>query len=155
MTDWKPAAGLVPHTGAAVLLDMVHDVDAKRLLATLVVRPETAFSDSSGSLPAWVAPEIMAQAIAAKSSSKSLREKGRPAAIGLLLGVRDFRAAIAAFYPGDLLEVEVTESLDDGEGMAVFDGEIRLDGRRVASGVLTVFQAEDDSVVEQEAKRHA
>jgi hypothetical protein len=53
------------------------------------------------------------------------------------------------------LEIEVIESLDDGEGRAVFDGQIRLRGEQVAVGILTVFQAEDDSVIQRELNRHA
>lgn len=150
MSGWVSAAALVPHRGSAVLIEKVREMGALRLVATMLVRPGTAFSDSWGSLPAWIAPEIMAQAIAAKSGLKSLRKNGRPASLGLLLGVRAFRSSVDAFRPGDSLEIEVTESLDDGEGRAVFDGTIRCDGKLVASGTLTVFQAEDDSVIERQ-----
>ena len=155
MTGWVPAVEIIPHQGDSVLIDRVREIDAKRLLATMVVRSGTAFSDSSGCLPAWIGPEIIAQAISAKSSLKCLRDKGRPASIGLLLGVRDFRSSVAVFHPGESLEIEVIESLDDGEGRAVFDGQNRLRGEQVAVGILTVFQAEDDSVIQRELNRHA
>jgi predicted hotdog family 3-hydroxylacyl-ACP dehydratase len=144
---------LLPHKGDAVLLDEIHDVDEHRLEASLVVRPGTAFSDDSGCLPGWIGPEIMAQAIAALSGHRSLAIHGRPAAIGLLLGVRSYETSVPAFRPGDSLVVEVIESSEDEEGRAVFDCRIHRAGQVIASGTLTVFQPADNSFIERECMR--
>lgn len=145
---------LTRHRGIAALLDEICRDDESSLAARLTVRPGTAYSDQLGNLPAWAGPELMAQAISALSGLRSLRRCGQPAAIGLLLGVRSYRAAVAEFRPGEVLDVEVTESSEDEDGMAVFDCRIRRAGEVVASGVLTVFQPPDDSFLERESARN-
>lgn len=148
-------AELTRHRGCAALLDEVCREDDSSLEARLVVKRGTAYSDRFGNLPAWAGPELMAQAISALSGLRSLREHGQPAAIGLLLGVRSYRATVEEFRMGEVLDVEVIESSEDEDGMAVFDGWIRRAGQVVASGMLTVFQPRDDSFLEQERARNA
>lgn len=148
-------ADLIRHRGSAALLDEVCRDDETSLEARVVVRHGTAYSDRFGHLPAWVGPELMAQAISALSGLRSLRARGRPAAIGLLLGVRSYRATVDEFRSGEVLLVEVTESSEDEDGMAVFDGRIRRAGELIASGRLTVFQPPDDSFLERECARNA
>jgi predicted hotdog family 3-hydroxylacyl-ACP dehydratase len=148
---WDPAE-LMPHRENAALLDEILYADDDRLTASLVVRRDTAFSDACGNLPVWVGPEIIAQAIAALAGRRSLRERGRPAAIGLLLGIRSYTAR-GEFLAGESLQVDVVKSSEDEEGMAVFDGRIFAAGTVVASGVLTVFQPPDDSFLEAECAR--
>ena len=110
------------HRKDALLLDEILHADDGRLEARLVVRPGTSFSDSFGNLPAWVGPEVMAQAISALSGWRSLRARGHLPAIGLLLGIRSYAAPAGDFLCGETLDVEVIESSEDEEGMAVFDG---------------------------------
>ena len=148
-------AGLIPHKGDAVLLDEISYADDHRLKAHLVVRQATAFSDPFGNLPAWVGPELMAQAISALSGLRSLRARGQAAPIGLLLGVRSYRAIVGEFRCGEALQIEVAESSEDEDGMAVFDCRICRAGEVVASGTLTVFQPADDSFLERECARNA
>jgi predicted hotdog family 3-hydroxylacyl-ACP dehydratase len=136
-----------------VLVDELAYVDEDRVEARLVVRPGTVFSDSNGDLPAWVGPEIMAQSIAALAGHRSLRTRGRPAPIGLLLGIRSYEATVGEFRRGQTLKVEVVKSSEDKQGMAVFDGTICQAGVVVASGTLTVFQPPDDSFLEVECAR--
>jgi predicted hotdog family 3-hydroxylacyl-ACP dehydratase len=141
------------HGKNALLLDEILRVDASRLEARLVVRPGTSYSDSSGNLPAWVGPEVMAQAISALSGWRSLRARGHLPGIGLLLGIRSYAAAVGAFLCGEILDVEVIESSEDEEGMAVFDGRIRRSGEVLATGTLTVIQPPDDTFLARECAR--
>jgi predicted hotdog family 3-hydroxylacyl-ACP dehydratase len=147
-------ADLIRHSGIAALLDEICREDDSSLEARLTVRPGTAYSDRFGHLPAWAGPELMAQAVSALSGLRSLREHGRPAAIGLLLGVRSYRSTVEEFRRGEVLDVEVIESSADEDGMAVFDGVIRRAGAVIASGALTVFQPPDDSFLERERARN-
>lgn len=143
----------VPHRFDALLLDEVTRVTTQGLEARLVVRRDTAFSDESGNLPAWAGPEIMAQAISALAGRRSLDESGRPAAIGLLLGVRAYSAPRGDFHCGDELRVAVTQSSEEG-GWAVFDCTIvGAAGGLLASGTLTVLQPTDDSFLDAECAR--
>lgn len=146
-------ARLLSHRQDAVLLDEIVHADASRLTARLVVRPGTSFSDSSGNLPAWVGPEIMAQAISALSGWRSLRARGQLPGIGLLLGIRSYSAPAGDFLCGETLDVEVIESSEDEEGMAVFEGRIRRSGEVLATGALTVFQPADDTFLARECAR--
>jgi predicted hotdog family 3-hydroxylacyl-ACP dehydratase len=150
----SPAA-LVPHAQDALLLDEITSATERALQARLIVRRGTAFSDQSGNLPAWVGPEIMAQAIAALSGCRALRSHGRPGAIGLLLGVRSYVAVGREFRCGDSLQVEVIESSRDEDGRAVYDGSICRAGEVLASGTLTVFEPPDDSFLDVECTSHA
>jgi len=144
---------LMSHRKDVLLLDEILDADDSRLEARLVVRPGTAFSDSSGNLPAWVGPEVMAQAISALSGWRSLRAHGHLPGIGLLLGIRSYAAPAGDFLRGETLDVEVIESSEDEEGMAVFAGMIRRSGQVLASGTLTVFQPPDDTFLAKECAR--
>ncbi len=144
---------LLSHSKNALLLDEILHADDSRLEARLVVRQGTSFSDSFGNLPAWVGPEVMAQAISAHSGWRSLRARGHLPGIGLLLGIRSYSAPAGDFHCGDTLDVEVIESSEDEEGMAVFDGRIRRSGELLASGTLTVFQPADDTFLAREFAR--
>lgn len=147
------SVALMPHRADVVLLDEVTFASDARLRGRLVVRPGTAFSDAAGNLPGWVGPEIMAQAIAALSGRRSLLRHGRPAPIGLLLGVRSYAIEEGEFRCGETLQVEVVESSEDEEGLAVFDGSIFRGDTVVATGTLTVFQPPDDSFLDRECAR--
>lgn len=154
MNTLPAPVALLPHKGDSVLLDEILSIDEHRLEAGLVVRPGTAFSNDAGCLPGWVGPEIMAQAIAAMSGHRSLAASGRPAAIGLLLGIRSYESSVPEFHPGDALAVEVIESSEDEEGRAVFDCRICRAGQVLASGTLTVFQPADNSFIVRECMRY-
>lgn len=143
----------VPHRFDALLLEEVTKLAADALEARLVVRPDTAFSDELGNLPSWAGPEIMAQAISALAGHRSLAQTGRPAAIGLLLGIRSYQAPRGDFRRGEELRVSVTQSSEEA-GWAVFDCVIcGAAGEQLASGTLTVFQPPDDSFIDAECAR--
>lgn len=144
----------IPHKHDAVLLSEILHADTDRVTAIATIRPGTAFSDSAGNLPGWVGPEVMAQAVAAFSGCRSLRERGESAEIGLLLGIRDYASAVAEFRVGDQLRIEVARSSEDEEGRGVFDCSICLAGAVVASGTLTVFEPKDGSFLEAERDRN-
>jgi predicted hotdog family 3-hydroxylacyl-ACP dehydratase len=149
----SPAAA-IPHKHDAVLIDEIQHADGNRVTAVATVRPGTAFSDAAGNLPGWVGPEIMAQAVAAFSGCRSLRDRGESAEIGLLLGIRDYESAVAEFCVGDQLQIEVVRSSEDEEGRGVFDGSISIGGAVVAAGTLTVFEPRDGSFLEAERARN-
>jgi predicted hotdog family 3-hydroxylacyl-ACP dehydratase len=131
---------LVPHKGNAVLLDEVIRVDDAGLTAGFRVRAATSFSDENGNLPGWVGAEIMAQAVAAFAGYESHRDRGQPAELGLLLGVRNFRSVVDCYRLGQSLLVEVSPSSRDDDGTGVFDCNITYDNEILASGRLTVWQ---------------
>jgi predicted hotdog family 3-hydroxylacyl-ACP dehydratase len=153
MSAAAKTAAQVPHQFDALLLDEVTRVSEHALEARMVVRSGTAFSDELGNLPAWVGPEIMAQAVSALAGHRSLAQSGRPAEIGLLRGVRSYSAPHGDFHCGQELCVSVAESSEDA-GWAVFHCSISgPTGEILASGTLTVFQPPDGSFLEAECAR--
>jgi predicted hotdog family 3-hydroxylacyl-ACP dehydratase len=139
---------LVPHEDEALLLERIDSVDADGLVASLVVGG-TKPRGRQDSLPGWMGPEIMAQAVSAFATLRS-GPPYRPKP-GLLLGIRTYRSEIDAFHRGACIAVSVRESTRLDAGRAVFDSTLSLDGRQVASGMLTVFQPENvvESLAEQ------
>lgn len=149
----SPAAA-IPHQHDAVLLSEILHADADRVTAVATVRPGTAFSDAAGNLPGWIGPEIMAQAVAAFSGCRSLRERGASAEIGLLLGIRDYESRVAEFRVGDELRIEVMRSSEDEEGRGVFDCSMSMASAVVATGTLTVFEPKDGAFLDAERARN-
>jgi len=136
MCKW-PIAELVPHAGAMILLDAVEDFDAEQINTRLRVRGEGLFSRADGSLPAWVAIELMAQSIAAHAGCQA-RLRGEPVQLGFLLGTRRFACNVDGFAVGTELRIHALRSLQDDNGMAIF--ECRLSGPGIlAEARLNVF----------------
>ena len=113
---------LIPGFGSQALLDLITSSDRVRIDPFVSVRASLTSNDPhdlftvQSSVPAYwrmvalpnynETMEIMAEAIAAYAGCRSLRRTGRRAAIGLLLGIRDYRSEVARFAPGARLIVE-------------------------------------------------
>lgn len=144
---------VLPHRNNALLLESMLEADDLRAAASLVVRRDTAFSAPDGCLPGWVGIEMMAEAVAGWAGCRSLRQTGRTAEIGLLLGVREYRATMELFPVGLQLIVEVICSSMDSDGRGVFDCRILSGGTCVATAILTVYQPINDSFIQIERAR--
>lgn len=114
---------LVPHSGQMLLLDELTGATESSLDAVCIVRDDGLFTLDDGQVPAMVAIEYMAQAVAAFAGVRaSLRHE--PIKLGLLLGARNFTSSVAYFSPGDRLAVGVKLVIESVNGLAVFDCEI-------------------------------
>ncbi|WP_028238187.1 hotdog family protein [Stutzerimonas azotifigens] len=137
MIAW-PVAELLPHAGDMVLLDAVERFDADSIEASLTVVPGGLFNLPDGSLPAWVGVEIMAQCVAAYAGCQA-RLVGQPVEPGFLLGTRHYQCDVERFPAGARLSVRALRSLQDDNGMGVF--ECHLDGPGLhAEARLNVFR---------------
>lgn len=137
MTDW-PIASLLPHAGDMILLDAVETFDADSIETRLQVKPGGLFNLPDGSLPAWIGIEIMAQTVAAFAGCQA-RQAGLPVELGFLLGTRNFQCNVTHFPGGSLLRIRALRSLQDDNGMGVF--ECHLDGPDIhAEARLNVFR---------------
>jgi len=135
--DW-PIAELLPHAGDMVLLDGVERFDDDSVETVLQVRADGLLSAADGSLPAWVGVEIMAQSVAAFAGCHA-RQAGQPVELGFLLGTRSYQCNVEAFPAGADLRVRAHRSLQDDNGMGVF--ECHLDGPGIhAEARLNVFR---------------
>jgi predicted hotdog family 3-hydroxylacyl-ACP dehydratase len=137
MIDW-PVAELLPHAGDMILLDAVEAFDADSIDAQLQVKPAGQLNLPDGSLPAWVGIEIMAQTVAAFAGCQA-RKAGLPVELGFLLGTRRFECNVERFPAGSLLRIHALRSLQDDNGMGVF--ECHLNGPGIhAEARLNVFR---------------
>ncbi|WP_278396383.1 hotdog family protein [Stutzerimonas kunmingensis] len=137
MIDW-PIAELLPHAGDMILLDGVERFDDDNVETVLQVRADGLLNTADGSLPAWVGVEIMAQSVAAFAGCHA-RQAGQPVELGFLLGTRSYQCNVEAFPAGADLRVRAHRSLQDDNGMGVF--ECHLDGPGIhAEARLNVFR---------------
>ena len=144
--NW-PVAELIPHAGEMVLLDELVSCDEERVHARLRVRPGL-LSQADGSLPAWAGVEFMAQAVAAYAGYRT-RSAGEPVKLGFLLGTRKYSCNVDAFPVDTLLDIHASSSLQDENGMGVFECLLLGPGIR-AEARLNVFCPPDSGEFLQE-----
>ncbi|MBC9249087.1 3-hydroxylacyl-ACP dehydratase [Pseudomonas alcaligenes] len=137
MSRW-PIAELIPHAADMILIDEVVSFGDEDIETRLTVRPGGLFSQADGSLPAWVGVELMAQSIAAYAGCQA-RQAGLPVELGFLLGTRKFECNVECFPAGSTLHIKALRSLQDDNGMGVF--ECQLSGPGIeAFARLNVFR---------------
>ena len=137
MIDW-PLAELLPHAGDMILIDQVLAFDEEQIHTRLTVRAGGLFNREDGSLPAWVGVELMAQSVAAYAGCHA-RLLGDPVVLGFLLGTRKFECNVEHFPAGTELHIHALRSLEDDNGMGVF--ECHLTGPGIhATARLNVFR---------------
>jgi predicted hotdog family 3-hydroxylacyl-ACP dehydratase len=139
---FPPITELLPHRGRAVLLGRVLAHDASTTVCTVDPDGGALFRDADGRVPSWVGLEFMAQAVAAHGGLLD-REAARPPRPGLFLGSRRLEFSVAAFEPGEPLEVTATH-LRGSTGLLAFACSIRTPGAAepMVSGILTVYLLE-------------
>ena len=126
MIDW-PLAELLPHAGDMILIEQVLSFDDEQILTRLTVKPDGLFNRPDGSLPAWVGIELMAQSVAAYAGCHA-RQRGDAVELGFLLGTRKFECNVDHFPAGTELTIHGVRSLEDDNGMGVFECHLRGPG---------------------------
>ena len=149
MIDW-PLAELLPHAGDMILIEQILAFDDEQIHTRLTVKPGGLFNRPDGSLPAWVGVELMAQSVAAFAGCHA-RQKGNPVELGFLLGTRKFECNVEAFPAGTDLTIHGLRSLEDDNGMGVFECHIHGDGIH-ASARLNVFRPPEATQYLQQKK---
>ncbi|VVN16766.1 hypothetical protein PS645_04089 [Pseudomonas fluorescens] len=137
MIDW-PLAELLPHAGDMILIEQILSFDEEQIHTRLTVRPGGLFNRPDGSLPAWVGIELMAQSVAAYAGCHA-RQRSDPLALGFLLGTRKFECNVEHFPLGTELTVHGIRSLEDDNGMGVFECHINAPGIH-ATARLNVYR---------------
>ncbi|EPL08785.1 hotdog family protein [Pseudomonas sp. CF161] len=137
MIPWS-LAELLPHAGDMILIDQVLGFDEEQIHTRLTVKPGGLFNRADGSLPAWLGIELMAQSVAAYAGCRA-RQQGQAVELGFLLGTRKFECNVEHFPAGSELSIHALRSLEDDNGMGVF--ECHLSGPGIqASARLNVFR---------------
>ncbi|PRA30849.1 hotdog family protein [Pseudomonas poae] len=137
MIDW-PLAELLPHAGDMILIDQVLSFDEEQIHTRVTVTPGGLFNRADGSLPAWVGIELMAQSVAAYAGCRA-RQKGEAVELGFLLGTRKYECNVEHFPAGAELTIHGLRSLEDDNGMGVFECHLTGSGIQ-ASARLNVFR---------------
>nr|WP_314876719.1 hotdog family protein [uncultured Pseudomonas sp.] len=137
MIAW-PLAELLPHAGDMILIDQVDSCDDEQIHTRTTVRPGGLFNRADGSLPAWLGLELMAQSVAAYAGCRARRD-GVPVELGFLLGTRNYHCDVEHFPAGAELRIHALRSLEDDNGMGVFECHLRGPGLH-ASARLNVYR---------------
>jgi predicted hotdog family 3-hydroxylacyl-ACP dehydratase len=103
-------ADVLPHTGSAVLLDVVLEHNTKVTVCAADPARATAYALSDGTIPAWVGLELLAQGVAAHAGLEA-RVRGEPPSLGLFLGSRRIVIHADALPSGRRLLVRVEHRL--------------------------------------------
>ena len=128
---------VLPHRGRMVLLDTVEAWDGQSLIASVTIRPDSAFCGEAG-VPGHIGIEYMAQACGAFAGVEA-REAGERVRIGFLLGTRNCAIRRGWYRVGERLTVSASLVYRDGQ-MANFDTRIEIAGESIAEARLTVYQ---------------
>lgn len=127
---------LLPHRAP---MQLVHDLDVQDDQVTVIahIEPDHIFASDAG-VPAWVASEIMAQAIAAQTSYLDKQNGAGGVKGGMLLAVKRFKANHSTMHFGERLRV-TSEALSDEGPMKLF--KCQAEGQTfTATAMLSVIQ---------------
>ncbi len=125
------------------LIHTIAACDTDAITCQVVIRADSIFYDSTiDGIYAWVGIEYMAQAVAAFAGLH--KEQVQPA-LGLLLSVRTFQTQYYYFKVGQLLEVRAHKEYIF-EGVGVFNCDITIEGKVIASAKLSTIEPPHDKI---------
>jgi len=138
---------VLPHARPMIMLDDIVGYDEDCLTARVRIRPGIPFYRPGRGVAAHIGLEWMAQTCAAFAGAKA-RDAGTQVRVGLLLGTRNFTAALAWFVNGDCLVVRATQMYKDDQ-IGSFECVICRsdDAKPIAEAQLTVYLPKDDATL--------
>lgn len=137
---YPPFEDLIPHAPPMVLLDELVDWEPGRATCTLDVQPDAPFVQE-GVIDSLVTIEYMAQAVAACLGYEAFHG-GEGVRVGMIIACKKFDLHTSDIPVGASLTIEVSR-IRGNEMLSHFDGDVSdASGRKIASGVLTLFHAE-------------
>jgi predicted hotdog family 3-hydroxylacyl-ACP dehydratase len=150
---YLPAKAYLPHAAPMVLIEEVIDVGETSAHCRVKVSKSgilSPFLTPTGALPAWFAIELMAQTVGVWSGWHGEQQGAEPK-LGMLLGGRGLKCAVAEFAAESLLDIRVEMMLRD-EKLANFECAITLaDGengqQEIAHARLNTYQPDADEII--------
>ncbi len=133
------ASSILPQSGYMVFVDEILKVNDGYASCAFSVKEDSPFTED-GKLGSYAYMEIMAQCIGAYSGHRN----GGEARLGFLLGVRNLDISRAGLKVGERVITTARQSVSDGEGLYIFDCEIRCGDEHIASATLSVMRASDE-----------
>jgi predicted hotdog family 3-hydroxylacyl-ACP dehydratase len=134
-----PIGGLLAHRPPMRLLEEASGWDGDHVECRVVVTDDSPFAEA-GRVPALIAMEYMAQAIAVYAGLRG-RERGEAPRIGYLVGARDVTLDVDDFCVGDVLRVTAWHVWGD-DALGSFRCEVERAGDVVAKASLNVAQGD-------------
>ncbi|ABS63119.1 Beta-hydroxyacyl-(acyl-carrier-protein) dehydratase FabA/FabZ [Parvibaculum lavamentivorans DS-1] len=134
---------LVRHSGTMLLIDRLVEASQTHAVSEVTISEHATFFRPGAGVPAYVGLEYLAQTIAAYDGELR-RGSGEPPAIGFLLGTRRYKSTRHYFADGETLRVRVDLTFNEN-GMAAFDGVIRIGGEECVTATINVYRPEDGS----------
>ena len=131
---------LIPHRTPMRLVDTLLTVQEGGGVTESVLPRTSMMADGEGRLDEVAFMEMIAQSYAAFKGYMDLLE-GKPAGEGFLVGVRHLEVTCRA-YAGDRLRTSIRTVTSFG-GFAVVEGSVTRGDEAVASGIITLWLAED------------
>ena len=135
------ASSILPQSGYMVFADEILEVSDGYVSCAFSVKEDSPFTED-GELGSYSYMEIMAQCIGVYSGHRN----GGEARLGFLLGVRNLDISRASLKLGERVITTARQSVSDGEGLYIFDCEIRCGGEYIASATLSVMRASDEMI---------
>lgn len=145
-----PLADLLPHAGDMILLDSIEHWDEESIVAQARVAGDRLFVRPDGSWPAWLGIELMAQAVAAYAGLRA-KHSGGQVQLGFLLGTRKFDCNVTHFPADARLRITARRSLEDENGMGVFECGIQADTIDVRARLNVFRPPQVDSFIQEVA----
>ncbi|MDA3810726.1 MAG: hypothetical protein PF518_10430 [Spirochaetaceae bacterium] len=136
-----------PHKNRMLLIEQLdqYDLIENKLSSSIKITESSEFfCPSDNYVPVWISFEYMAQSIAILSGISHADDGDEPK-IGFIIGVRDFKAAVPGFKPGDELVIFVEQTFRDGN-VAVFNGEVLINDKVCSSAIINVIENNQELV---------
>jgi len=138
-TMYPAIVDLVPHAGAMVLLDALHDWHKGYARCSALIREHAPFV-KHGSVSAEVTIEYMAQAVAACLGYEAITSGGG-VRVGMIIACKRFEAHAERLDVGDRIDVEV-RCISGNEALSHFDCKLMRSGAVFSEAVLTLYHAD-------------
>lgn len=143
MKNWPRPADLLPHAGAAVLVDEVLADSPEGIIVAAHIGSQNPYFVPGHGVPVWVGMEMMAQAVAIHGCLQARSEICRPRR-GMLLGTRHFDGRVGWFAEGMQLHIHAGAVVGNaGGGLGACVCRIEHQGRELASATLTIVEEVD------------
>ncbi|MCR4942598.1 MAG: thioester dehydrase [Campylobacter sp.] len=128
-------SSLMPHSGKMVLADDIVEYDKEHAKIKSLIAEDNAFLDN-GKFPSYILCELMAQCLV---SFRGLSDKQNANTLGFLLGIRNFKIFKPCCDIGDEIITEIKISIQDDNGLGIYDGKCTLNGETIAQGTITAL----------------
>ena len=136
----KQIESLIPHSGEMVLVDEIVEINTEQICVKTTIRENNAFLEN-GVFPVYKALEIMAQSLVVFRGSTDKESCNK---LGFLLGSRRFEILKPSVKIGDTLLVKTKISMQDSNGLGVYDSAVHLGEELIAKATISVLNPNEE-----------